>query len=206
MNSTDGMEVSNVLVEDDLDQKIFEVKHKALRNALYHTARTQWFDGSNKLMSFYVIIGASSAASDLLGYYPEATPFLIFSVAVVGAIQLVYDFGGRAMKHATLQRDYYRLLAEVERNTNPNFGDCAHWNAEISTIAGDSPPNMRALDAMADNQTTTALLGGNARLEITPWQHFTRHLFRHNSGEFKQREDWYTGYPDVEGHQPSESG
>lgn len=179
---------------DDVMNRVFAAKHTALRNALYHTARRKWLDTWGRMLNFMVIVAGTSAATDMLGLVQGSAKLAAFTVAVIGALQLVYDFSGRARTHELLQRRYYTIYADISECTAPDDKKCAEWEAEFARAAGDEPPTMRALDAIADNQATNALLGGKRRLTVNWWQSATRHLFTHNSADFPPRSDWRPGH------------
>lgn len=175
---------------DEVDDRVFASRHIALRNALYHTARRRWLDGWGRFLNLLIIVAGTSAATDMLGYIPGSTPFMALFVAFVGAAQLVYDFSGRGRTHELLQRRYYLIYAEISECTSPTMEDCAKWEAEFARAAADEPPTMRALDAIADNQATNTLLGGEKRLDVTGWQSITRQILAHNSADFTERKEW----------------
>ena len=175
----------------DCCEAVFGLRHMALRNALYHEARYRFLDGINRWFNFMVIVGGTGTAAQLAKNHPDAAVWLGGSVAVIGALQLVFDCAGRAYRHDTLQRRYYELLAEIDCELSPTSEVCARWKADISRISADEPPTKRALDAVADNQATNALIGGDRpRLKITKWQSLTRQLFAHNSGAFPVDPGW----------------
>ncbi|MCJ9693083.1 hypothetical protein MOV76_15865 [Rhizobium sp. PRIMUS64] len=176
---------------EDCLERAFRARHQALRNALYHIARRGWLDGWNRFFNLLVILGGTSAAADLTRGNPKASLVLGGVITLIGALQLVFDFGGRARAHETLQRRYYNLAADIQSKLIPMEQDCASWEAEMSRIAADEPPTLRALDAVADNQATAALLGSNRpRLKITAFQNFTRQIFTHNAGIFPPDPNW----------------
>jgi hypothetical protein len=176
---------------EDFDDAIFALKHKALRNALYHVARRRWLDGWSRVFNLIIILGGTGTAADLTRGHSEAALWLGGTIALVGALQLVFDFTGRARLHEILQRRYYSLMADVEYELNPTKQKCANWGAEITRAAADEPPTMRALDAIADNQATAALLGSKRpRQIVSPWESFTRQLLPHNAGVFPIDPRW----------------
>jgi hypothetical protein len=176
---------------DDLEDEVFRLRHKALRNALYHSARYRFLDGVNRWFNFMVILTGTGAAAKIVDASTLAALALGGSIAAIGALQLVFDYAGRALRHEALQRRYYEMLADIDCLTSPTLQDCAKWKGDISRIAADEPPTMRALDAIADNQATSALMGGNRpRMKITRWQSVTRQFLAHNSGAFPIDEKW----------------
>lgn len=133
------------------------LRFNVLRNALYHTARRRHFEAGNRAFNFLVIILGAAAISDLFTALNLDPRWIGASVAVIGALQLVIDFGGKARDHQMLQRAYYELLAEIERETMPALEQIAHWQAQQTTIAADEPPTLRAIDAKAYNDALDSI-------------------------------------------------
>jgi hypothetical protein len=182
-----------VEAQDEFDAagKAFQLRHMALRNALYHIARRRWLDGWSRAFNLVIILGGTGTAAEITRGNEVHALWLGGSIALVGALQLVFDFTGRARSHEILQRRYFNLMADIECLVDPTRQNCVQWEAEISRAAADEPPHMRALDAIADNQATNALYGGRSpRLAVTPWQSFTRHLLAHNGGQFPVDSGW----------------
>jgi hypothetical protein len=149
------------------------VRFNALRNALYHTSRRMTFERWNRWFNFVTILLGAAGVSNFLDSWSLATPQAIgFAVATVGAAQLVFDFGGKARDHQALQRDYYHLLASVEETIAPDAAQIAQWNAQMTKIAGDEPPMLRALDAKAYNDALSAMeTFPEDELLVIPWHH-----------------------------------
>jgi hypothetical protein len=175
----------------DCANRAFGLRHKALRNALYHGARRGWLDGWSRLYTFVVILGGTGTAADLVRSSSTLTLILGAIITSIGALQLVFDFSGRARNHELLQKRYFELMAEIEGTTVPTIDLCARWDAEVTKISADEPPTLRVLDTIADNQATAALLPVKGpRLKVTWWQSITRHVFPHNSAIFTQNNNW----------------
>lgn len=150
------------------------IRFNVLRNALYHTSRRLTFDRWSRWCNFIVIMLGAAALSDVAKWMdrpwlPALTGLL---TAIVGALQLVFDFAGKARDHQALQRDYYHLLADIERTIDPAHTDVAEWTATMTRIAGDEPPVLRALDAKAYNDAIagSGLFGEGERIVI-PFHH-----------------------------------
>ena len=170
--------------------QLFALRHKALRNALYHAARRQWLEGWSRFFNFCVIVLSASATVAIIEQVEFVNVALPLITTAVGAIQLVYDFSGKAKDHAFLQSRYYGVMASIDECVDISEQMCANWEAEFSRVAADAPPTMRALDAVCDNQATSTLLGGGPRLNVTKWQWATRNYLPHNTGTFEPRGDW----------------
>lgn len=149
----------------DRDSLTFNV----LRNALYHTARRNSLERWNRLFNFAVImLGAGAVLSVLQAWINPA--WIGFATAMIGAIQLVLDFSGRAREHSQLQRDYYSLLATIERVIDPTPEHIAEWRSEMIRISGNEGPIFKAVDAKAYNDALDACdtYPHEERLRINP--------------------------------------
>jgi hypothetical protein len=132
---------------------ISDTKFNALRNAIYHTARKQFFDFLNRLLNFLVIILGAGVAGKVSGLLHADELWLEFAVLIFATAQLTFDFGYKARTHEFLQRKYHEMLADIELEETP---DLRKWNSKIETIAADEPMPMRALDALAYNAALDA--------------------------------------------------
>jgi hypothetical protein len=167
-----------------------KIKFNVLRNALYHTARRRVYEAWNRRFNFIVIVLGTAAAADLstkVGL-PGYQLWTGGAVAVVGAMQLVFDFGRSARDHQSLQRDYYRLLAEIELFPDPEVDQCTKWWSEIMRITAEEPPVLRAIDAKAYNDAIDSLGTFDNQTErlVIPWMqrifggffHFDGHSYK----------------------------
>ncbi len=179
-----------MLEKPNTDEEVFALRHMALRNALYHSARRQWLEGWSRIFNFLIIVLGTSSAVSIINSIQFVSEALPLAIAVIGALQLVYDFSGKAKNHAFLQAKFYTLLASIDECVDRSNEQCASWKSEFSRIAADAPAVMRALDAVADNQATSTLLGGGPRLKVTYWEWLTRNLMSHNGSSFPPRKDW----------------
>ncbi len=156
------------------------------RNALYHTGMRMAYERWNRVFNFLVLLLGASAMADAFGRIgihqvyieakaSEATPCREGrhsrpGVAVIGALQLVFDFGRSARDHQTLQRDYYRLLAEIEACPTDDEDRRARWWGQMIAIAGDEPPVLRARDAKAYNDALDSLdIHDQGERLVIPW-------------------------------------
>lgn len=165
------------------------IRFNVLRNALYHTGRRRSFEFWSRFFNFAVVVLGAAAVGDLLsglGVTPEA---LGAAVAVIGALQLVLDFGGRAREHQVLQRSYYALLAEVEETAVCDAQACARFYSSMIRITADEPPVLRALDAKAYNDALGALeaFGPEQRLRIPLLHRLLGGVFSFEGHEYRKR-------------------
>lgn len=129
-------------------------KFNALRNAIYHVARRNFFDLANRLLNFAVILLGASVAGKAVKLWPGMDElYLELAVLMFATAQLAFDFGYRARTHEILQNKYYEMLAEIELDRKP---DARKYDAKLYTIAASEPMPLRALDALAYNAALDA--------------------------------------------------
>jgi hypothetical protein len=112
-----------------------------------------------------VIVAGTAAAAKVFEWDPR---WPAFGAAVIGALQLVFDFNGRGRIHENLQRRYFELIAQIDGIRSPTEDDMARWKAALSLIYADEPPPMRALDAIAYNKACDSLDRHDGRLYVNP--------------------------------------
>lgn len=175
------------------------VRFNALRNALYHTSRRLTLDRWNRWFNFLVILlGAQAVGKFMLVFHVDVSEGVVGAlVAAVGAAQLVFDFGGKARDHQALQRDYYHLLAEVEELPNPSEAEIARWWGQMSRIAGDEPPTLRALDSKAYNDAMGAieLYPVSQRIFIPWWHRVLGQVWSYDGYDYKKLFELPVGHP-----------
>lgn len=137
----------------------YDPRFNALRNALYHTGRRLAFERLNRFFNFAVIALGTAAMSNLLARYEVDVILVGAAIALVGALQLVFDFGGRASEHKVLQRAYFEILAEIEEIGELDDEKIRKFNGKLMRIAADEPPVLRARDSKAYNDALAALGG-----------------------------------------------
>jgi hypothetical protein len=86
--------------------KDFNPKFDALRNAIYHSSRRRFFELLNRSLSFLVVISGTAAVANLHSLEPR---WLAAMAAIIGALQLVFDFGGRFYNLIPIRRSSYGL-------------------------------------------------------------------------------------------------
>ena len=163
----------------------------ALRNALYHTERRNFLDLLNRCLNFSVIVLGAGVVSKLSDRIHFLNDFLELSVVVLATAQLVFDFGSRARTHEFLQRKYYEVLSEMERDNQDSLESRIDWSAKLLTISADEPMTMRALDAVAFNKALDALCDDKNereryRQKINRWRYFMRNICAFHNHNFQK--------------------
>lgn len=172
----------------------------ALRNAIYHAERRSFFDILNKGLNFLVIIFGAGVAGKAAHLLHMDDLVLEMGVLLFATIQLVFDFGSRARDHDYLQRRYYEILGEMERDLDDSEATLRERSAELLTIAADEPMTMRALDALAYNKALSAVVADPEivvayRQRVTWWQKRWRHFFAFHSAAFPYEDAYYKQRP-----------
>jgi hypothetical protein len=169
----------------DLKKQAADLRFDILRNAIYHTSRSQFLDFLTRVINFFIILLGTAAAAQL----GEATHrfddrWLAGAAALVATIQLVGDFGVAGRTHSYLQRRCYELLAELEMLAPLEEANIATLRAKLTTLYGEEPPPMRALDAVAYNAACDSLGKEQDRVKIGALQSFFRHIYPFYGTEF----------------------
>jgi hypothetical protein len=147
--TTENRKVTTMLTLDQLRVNV-------LRNALYHTARRRSLERTNRVFNFVIILAGTAVVSQIATALPNGNVIAGVVVSTIGALQLVFDYGRQARDHQQLQRDYYHLLADIEREESPDSKMLAEWQARQMQITADEPPTLRAIDAKAYNDAIDA--------------------------------------------------
>jgi hypothetical protein len=162
-------------------------KFDALRNAIYHTARKEFYDFLNRMLNFLVIIFGAGVAGKVSELFHFKELWLEFGVLFFATAQLTFDFGYKARTHEFLQRKYNEMLADIELEKTP---DPAKWRAKQYTIASDEPMPMRALDALAYNAAVDATISDPAdkqanRLRVPLLHRLLKNLIARQGYEYR---------------------
>jgi hypothetical protein len=150
-----------------MEKEIRDIKFDALRNAIYHASRRRFFELLSRFLSFCVVVSGTVAVANVAQWDPRVPAA---GAAIIGALQLVFDFNGRARLHENLQRRYFELIAAIDGQMAPSEGEVAKWRSALSLIYADEPPPMRALDAIAHNKACDSLGCGDARVSVNSLQ------------------------------------
>lgn len=155
-------------MRNDAESFIFN----ALRNALYHTAQRRTNEARARWLNFTVIVLGAATVGDILAPLGITVLHLGGLTTVIGALQLTFDFGGKARTHQFLQHEYYQALADFQAKPDRNETEVAEANSRLTAIMADEPPIMKAVDAKAYNDAidATGFYDQDQRLKI-PWLH-----------------------------------
>ena len=182
-----------------MTEQTFAPAYNALRNAIYHNTRSNFFNFLNRLLNFLVIVFGAGVAGKAAELIHIKEIWLELGVLVLATAQLAFDFGYRARTHEFLQKRYYEMLEQIELQRSP---DEKKWNARLFAIAADEPMPMRAVDALAYNAALDATATGQKfkrdnRLYVPWWHRWLRHFVAFNAYEYRlesKRQSWSTWF------------
>jgi hypothetical protein len=164
----------------DIEREIFNLRFDVLRNALYHTARTQFLDFCSKATNFIIIICGASAIGGLFDI-----PKWLAAISVVAAtFQLVGDFAVLARQHAYFQRRCYELLAQLDSIAADAPEELEEINEKLTLLYGEEPPTMWALNAIAYNEACEIVGKPDGRKPVNTAQSVLRNLYPFNEMKF----------------------
>jgi hypothetical protein len=143
-----------------------DVKFDALRSAIYHASRANFFNFWTRVFNFLVVILGATAFADVT----TEPKWFAGAAAVIGALQLVFDFAGKARDHQYLQRRFYELVANVADKWTADETQVAQWSAALHRLYADETTPMRALDAISHNAACDALGHDNHRVKVHFYQ------------------------------------
>lgn len=131
-----------------------DLKFRLLFSALCHDAAEASAMRKHRAFTAVSLVLGSGAAVAIAGQYPIAAQAMALMVAVVGAAQLVWDFGKVGRDHALQRQRYYELLADLERGREEQ-DICASMTA----LYGTEPPVSFSLQKTAHNRAGRSLYG-----------------------------------------------
>lgn len=141
-------------VSDYLWKTRFDILYQVRLSSLYHRKRERFYDLLDKLTKLTVIIGGSIVVSEF-GFTKEAG----ITVAIVGALSLVFDYGVKARNHAQLAHDYGLLEATIEKTGERIFSeeDVNQWRGNLSMLEAKEPPTLTNLVKVCESELFSAL-------------------------------------------------
>ncbi|WP_320178102.1 hypothetical protein [Roseovarius pacificus] len=130
------------------------LQFELLRSALYHDMRQTFLMRLHRVSQFLTVVLGSSAIAALGAAQPLVGQLAGAAVAIVGAAQLVWDFGGLARDHGDLRRRFYALLSEAEQG-----GDVSGISKQMTLLYADEPPEVLRVNKRAHDRAGEAIYG-----------------------------------------------
>ncbi len=142
----------------DPAQSLISLQHECLRNALYHSARSAYYDLVNRWFNFSIILLGLGAAVDFINIFNfnsvALIKFMALTAGILAALQLTFDLGSKSKDHDFLRRRCFQLYANLQ-SAEATAEDV---KKELFLLFADEPvPTYRGLDAVAYNQASERL-------------------------------------------------
>jgi len=142
--------------QEEIADALFDLRFQLAAAASYHAIRElhfarlyRWLTG----LQVFLGTGAIAAMTDLLS---ASALWLVIVSALAGVILLVLDPAGAAREHRSLRVRLQVLGADLEA-ADATLDRCRAARTTLLKIGAEAPPVFRGAQAMAFNQTVTAL-------------------------------------------------
>lgn len=143
----------------DDDEQLWRLKFAVEVSTRYHDWRRGTFEGTVRFVKLVTLVGAVFSLLTAFNPLDFSSPTVTKSIAItsiiiacVNLVDLVWDFGGLALKHTELYRRFKELQEKIVRGSNGQ-SHIAEWEGNSQLIRRDEPPTMWAVYAMCWNQT-----------------------------------------------------
>jgi hypothetical protein len=119
--------------------------HVAMR---YHVRRRAWYDRFHRASVLVLALAGSSCAVAILGGLLPAAEVLSLGVAVAGAVELAFDFTGRARAEDAIYRRFNALACDIAGTLDRTEAKLNEWNARRLLIKADTDDRLEVLRRM----------------------------------------------------------
>lgn len=132
-------------------------------SALYHRKRERFYDLMDKFTKLVAIVGGFAVFAN-----GEYVAEIGITVAIVGALSLVFDYGMKARNHAEFAHDYGLIEADIAKVGERDFieQDIKVWDAKLVSLESKEPPTLTTLVKVCESELHTAL---GQQAELVPW-------------------------------------
>ena len=140
-------------VPSSYEAEVDDLRFEAIRNGRYHLARRSWYEWLHRIMMFIVVMAGATAVTKL----SVSDTYLVLLATAAGILDLVFAFGEKAAQHARLQELSYEVLAAIEGEADDLRSACRRGRVALARVYASEPKTMRAVDALAYNDTKEGL-------------------------------------------------
>ena len=178
-NGSNGLEQSGIALSDRDRLRI-----TLLRNVRYNEDRQAFFVTLNGLLNLGVLMSGTGVVATLTTRHQGWSRDIAILTAVIGAVQLIFDFGRRQYLHESLRARFLGLLAKLRED------NITEIRGEADAIYSEEPPTYYAVDALAFNAAQKALRRPLETLKVvTRWQRVFKDVRRFTDTDFKRAGD-----------------
>lgn len=131
-----------------------DLEFTLLYSALCHDMHERAYARLHRASSAFNLVLGSAAAVAIAGEHPAWAQGMALAVAIIGAVQLVWDFGGLARDHSILRQRFYALQSDLTRGRAP-----AEVEADMIELFGQEPPTSDRTRSRAHDAAGRSLYG-----------------------------------------------
>jgi len=163
--------------ENNIDTEWHNLLFGVRRSVRYHDRRVRFFDFIRKGISILTLLSGSGAIITAIAL--AGTAYIIIAsatVAILSAIDLIFDPAGYARLHNDLKRRFINLESEMtlEGKSQSNIN---RLTSTRLAIEADEPPVLRILDIICHNEMLRSMGYDRSHfISITPMQRFFSHF------------------------------
>lgn len=168
---------------DTPEKRLSDLSFSVEKSLRYHHRRRGFFDAAHNVVMFGVLICGSAAFA---GKWPSLAGA---AAAILGALDLVFQFSHKARDHQQLYRRFAELNVDLQSIDLADVPALERATKRRLEIEADEPPIYWALDADCDNEVCVAWgKDKNAGLvELTKKQRLLMNFYRFDRAKFPDR-------------------
>jgi len=133
-----------------------DLQFQLLFAALYHDLCETYLMRVHRALTAANLMLGSGAAVAIGAQYPGVAQAMGLTIALIGTVQLVWDYGRTARDHAFLRQRFYELLADCRKGR-----DAIEIEACMTVLFGSEPPIVERMRKRAHDRAGRSLYGEN---------------------------------------------
>lgn len=167
-----------------LRRRAYHFRCDVERCMVYHAHRRSFFDFLHKLTMLAIIVVSSAVIADFFG----SLPTLGVVVAILAALDMVFDYSVKARDHEFLYRRYAELDADFYARTEIGNDLLLELEGRYRRLVADEPPHYKSLNALCHNEVMIAQGQDTKCLVPLRWWHrWFMHWVRFEGRDFLPR-------------------
>lgn len=138
------------------EQRKLHLKIDVERNARYHARRAGFLSYVNKMSLFCIILLGSAEFSGAAVIKPYEV-WIGLSIAVLGSLNLVFDFAGQSKDHEMLFARYKEISTDLSRKLGFSDEELSIFETRLDgVLAQEKGSYFKALNALCHNEVMIA--------------------------------------------------
>jgi hypothetical protein len=159
------------------------------RNARYNAKRAGFLELIHRSAMFMILMGGSVAFAAALANSPiqfaSASKYIDFLIAAVAALDLVFDYAGRARDHRLQYRRFQILARELARHPEAAGDELSRIEVDYMELLADEDVGYyKALNTICHNEVMIANDRQELRRQISLYQYALAQVIRFSNDDF----------------------